>query len=236
MSRALDSFHGLKNLGNGIFWIGWTSHYDMAMSMLRVQEHYESVGDEFRGKIFSLVSYMRWYSHKFGEGAFTYPDDFCGYNYPGREILSLLRDRRDEIPDWNEYDESMLAIAEFVEKLAGTDDFYLISTVRDDEATFKHEYAHAMYGQLPSFKEAQDALVLGLPDETVNRMKVNLIQKGYADGVHLDEIQATLSTEDEEDLIEGVPNVRAIRKAQVGLRSNLEVALSRIRHLFPPRV
>lgn len=62
--------------------------HDCAATFLRFQEHYES--PEFRGKIFTLEEYQRWYiAHSpRGQttGAFTYEEDWTGFNIPS-EIL-----------------------------------------------------------------------------------------------------------------------------------------------------
>lgn len=235
--RMLDSLHSIKCLGKNIFWVEFDNHYDMTMHMLRVQEYYESTSDEFRGKPFSLVSYMRWYSMTYGDGVFTYTDDFCGFNVLSADIFAVLRDRRDEIPDWNEYDDAILAVSEFLEKIAGPD-FYMILTVKDDEATFKHEYAHALYSQSGEFRESQDFITKRFPPKLLSRMKANLSNIGYAERVHFDEIQAILSTEDEDDLVDGLDKKgkKLVQCSRAGYRANLDGALERIRHLFPPRV
>ncbi len=57
-----------------IFLFKFKDSYDMSMSFLRFQEYYELPNKKFRRKQFKIVDYMEWYSKKYGNGIFTYPN------------------------------------------------------------------------------------------------------------------------------------------------------------------
>lgn len=67
-----------------IFHVNFSSQEELASTFLRFQEHFES--PSFKGKIFSLDDYKRWYikhspnGQKTGE--FTYYSDWSGFNIP----------------------------------------------------------------------------------------------------------------------------------------------------------
>jgi len=66
---------------------------DVTLTLLRFQEHYES--PKFRGKIFSLEEFKRWYvansPNGIKTGEFTYYTDWNGFNIPSY-VLQPFRD------------------------------------------------------------------------------------------------------------------------------------------------
>ena len=58
---------------------------DMTLSLLRLQEYYES--PEFCGKRFTLEEFIEWYIDKFHE--FSYITETGGMNIPGNQTIEI---------------------------------------------------------------------------------------------------------------------------------------------------
>ena len=183
----------LQEIRPKIFLMSFENHYDLAMHFVRYQEFYESPSPEFRGKKFELLDFMRWYSFKHGNGVFTYPVDWAGFNIPGsiiKEIWDL------GISDRNIYDYEMLQVyRECLDKSGG--DFYLIGTEsksKESTITLKHEIAHGFFYTTPEFKKESTKLVKELNPELRQYINGELKELGYTPKVYIDETQAYMAT------------------------------------------
>ena len=91
------SSHGVvddKNaIGEGIFLVRFDTQYALASTFLRIQEHYES--SRFRNRVFTLEEYMDWYAERFG--AFTYYQDWSGFNVPSTAFDPFYAGRFDPL-------------------------------------------------------------------------------------------------------------------------------------------
>ena len=58
--------------GFSLYHLVFKSRYEMAMFYLRYQEFYESINPEFRGKSFTYLDYMSWYTQFTNAHMFTY--------------------------------------------------------------------------------------------------------------------------------------------------------------------
>jgi hypothetical protein len=77
-----------------------------------------------------------------------------------------------------------------------------------DNDLLEHEFAHAMYFTLPSYKEAMTKVSKNCSDDVKSKMCKCIVDYGYADHVIQDELQAYMSTglgEQMEDL--GIENI-----------------------------
>lgn len=173
-----------------IFFLNFKETYNMSMHFVRYQEHYESPSPRFRGKAFSLINFMEWYSKKYGHGAFTYPSDWGGFNIPGNIISNV---NKLGIPDPNKYDKEMLNIWLKCSKKYIDNKFYLIGAVGKNGA-MKHEIAHGFFYTQPEYKKEMLALVNALKPSIRNRIFNFLRDIGYTPKVYKDECQAYLST------------------------------------------
>lgn len=159
------------------------------MYFLRYQEYYESASPQFRGKSFEILDFMRWYSHKYGKGAFTYPIDWAGFNFPGH----IIKDVWDKgITDRNLYDYEMREVYRTCQKQAG-DKFYIIGVVRGNGA-LDHEIAHGLYYLNPEYKKEMQKLVRSLNIDLRKHFCQFLKKIGYTPKVYDDETQANLAT------------------------------------------
>lgn len=164
--------------------------YDMCMTFLRYQEYYESPSPDFRSKSFAILDFMRWYSFKFGEGAFTYATDWAGFNIPDY----VIKDVRDlGIPDKNSYDKQMWKVYKECKKKAKGEKFYIIGDTETGGA-LSHEIAHGFFYINSEYKKEMMKLVASMDPELRKAMDNHLGKLGYASQVFVDEIQANMST------------------------------------------
>lgn len=162
-------------------------HEDLWQTFIRYQEHYESPA--FHDKVFTLNEYKGWYAKEYGDGEFTYGDDWSGFNIPSRVIKSAI----DGATDLNEYDEVMQGIAASIED----DEFYLLGVKEDNSSrinTLPHEIAHGLYYTNEEYRNAMNDLVERMPEEKFDLLRTRLIDIGYCDHVIIDEVQAYMAT------------------------------------------
>ena len=135
------------------------------------------------------------YSTAFGEGVFTYPIDWDGFNIPSDVVPTLREKLRDkECPDFNDYDEIM---SKAWHKCAGKSDnkpFYIIGTLGGNDDAKEHEIAHAFFYLYPAYKKRMNKLVKELKPETREKINRELKRLGYTSHVFTDETQAYMST------------------------------------------
>lgn len=182
--------------------------YDMCMTFLRYQEKYESPNKRFRGKDFTLVDFMEWYS-KDRKDAFTYPADWGGFNIPNTVFQGYWYQN---IQDKNKYDYLMLHAyyAIWHDIKYGSDSFwntgyptdfgsngdnpkyYLLGATNDH--AISHETAHGFYYLIPKYKREMNALTNKLPKKFTTKVYKWLEEIGYTPQVFKDEMQAYMST------------------------------------------
>lgn len=183
----------LQEIRPQIFLMSFKNRYDLAMYFLRYQEFYESPSPTYRGQAFEILDFMRWYSLEYGNGVFTYPDDWAGFNISGN-IIKQVWDLG--ITDRNKYDYEMWQIYQKCQEQT-KGDFYLIGTASDEKEnviTLEHEVAHGFFYTLPIYKEEMIKLVQALSVELYDSLIAQLENSGYTSEVYVDEIQAYMAT------------------------------------------
>jgi len=173
-----------------IFCLEFNNEYDMCMTFLRYQEFYESPFNQFRGKSFRILNFMKAYSLKFGKGAFTYPIDWSGFNLPSYVITNI---RKLGIPDPNDYDTAMWQVYQHCKKQANGDKFYIIGVVKGNDA-LDHEIAHGLFYLNSAYKKEMVKLVKQMDPELRKVMNTYLFKVGYTPRVFVDETQANMAT------------------------------------------
>lgn len=185
----MKSVFKIKEVRPQIFLFDFKDNYQMCMHFLRYQEFYESPSSKIRGKAFSIIDFMEYYSKEFGYGKFTYTQDWGGFNIPGKvipEVHSL------GILDLNKYDRAMFDA--YTECASKRNNFYIIGATKGEINTIKHEIAHAFFQLKPKYKKEMTKLVKALPQSTLDKMYDWLHDHGYVEKVFIDEIQAYFST------------------------------------------
>lgn len=189
----------LKEVKPKIFLLEFDHEYDMCMMFLRYQEYYESPSPKFRGKAFKILDFMRWYSLTFGQGNFTYPTDWSGFNISSdivRRVWAL------SIPDSSNYDVEMLKVYDQCMCKTKNQKFYLIGTTKGGDA-LDHEIAHGFFYLNKQYKKEMTKLVEALEPDIRQAMNEYLTKLGYTPKVFVDEIQANLATASESDFSGG---------------------------------
>lgn len=179
----------VRSLGDRTFSAEFTDQFDLAMTFWRCQEFYESPNPSFRGKSFTLLSFMKWYCETQGEGGFSYPYDWSGFNLPSRAITACFRKG---IPDPSKYDGAMREIYRFCR--SRTPIFYLIGVMAGDEKTVRHELAHARWALNTEYRREMKHCLSQLPARTIAALTNGVMKMGYAKAVVQDEVQAYLAT------------------------------------------
>jgi hypothetical protein len=174
------------------FHITASSNEELATAFLRLQEHYESPNDKFRGQIFTLGQYKKWYSTQ--KGAFTYYSDWRGFNIPSKTLIPFLEGLFDPL---TALEESLIDLFRY----SSVDQNFYIIGANDDE-TLNHELNHALYAYSPTYKTSIDELF----DSQLEHIKYamqHLLQKGYCRYMLYDELQSYILDQDSEivDLI-----------------------------------
>lgn len=213
----------LHEVRPAIFLLKFQREYDMCMFFLRYQEFYESSSSKFRGKKFEILDFMRWYSLTLGDGAFTYPIDWSGFNIPSY-IVKQVRDLH--ISDKNMYDYEMWEVYKQCRDRVG-DKFYLIgvSKKKGAESTLAHEIAHGLFYLNAKYKKEMSALVKQMDVELRQHMHDFLKKLGYSIKVYVDEIQAYMSTT--EDFTKNKHFVKEVGEALIAAQPPFRQVLKR---------
>lgn len=186
----MKKLYTIEEVRPKIFLVEFSNAYDLAMHFLRYQEFYECPSSKFRGKSFTILNYMKWYSKEYGKNNFTYPTDWVGFNIPS-EIIDNVHYLG--IKDFNEYDNELLKIYNFCANKANGP-FYLIGSKKGDTITKGHEIAHGFFYTIPKYKKEMTKLVKALDPNLRKNMNSILKHIGYASKVYVDETQAYMAT------------------------------------------
>ena len=192
VSKHVKRFSRLVTLDPGIYCAIFGSSFDMAMTMWRCQESFDSpYYEECQGHP-NLVDFMEWYAKNHGEMEFSYPDDFHGFNINNIALTKTYGDRS-KVKDWNRYDDLMCSIWETAKANEHGDEFFIIGVLDNDAETLEHELAHCYFGMDEDYADKQTELVRSNKKLSV-KMYNTLVGMGYSGSVACDETQAYLST------------------------------------------
>jgi len=173
--------------------------YDLSMTFCRIQEFYESPFKEIKGKRFSMMQFQKLYSKKLGNGVFTYPEDWAGFNIPSNTIKRFRRIMWESngYDDWNEYDDIFdIILSEIEKKIKKNQDYYLIGVNGSDQETIDHEVSHALYYLYPTYKKEADKITDRLSKKTKEKIENWLLNIGYNKSSLKDELQAYISSDE----------------------------------------
>ncbi len=123
-----------KEIFPGVIHLEFPSQEIMAATFLRPQEYYES--PRFRGSIFSLEEFKKWYISE--KGAFTYEKDWPGFNIPSYILKPFYEGKFDPLSEGEK---------EFLDIFRGkAEPFYIIGTSKENPPEYMdHELAHALF-------------------------------------------------------------------------------------------
>jgi hypothetical protein len=183
-----------KEIYKRIFLVTIDDPYDLAMTFCRAQEFYESALPQIKGKKFSMTKFQRLYAKKYGDGVFTYPRDWSGFNVPSKAIWNLYGCYNDL--DINYYDKLITDIDDYIQdKLEQEEEYYLIGAASKDKDTIRHEVAHGFYYLNKDYRNKVNNILKTMNKKLYSKIKHFLNSVGYCNAVILDEINAYLSTD-----------------------------------------
>jgi hypothetical protein len=185
---------------------GIAGEVDLAFHFLRFQEHYESPG--FKGTVFTWAQYVAWYKQV--RGAFTYADDWGGFNIPGA-ILTPFRQGA-----FNPLTRREQALLRALSAVRPQD--YVIGTHAEDPEALAHELAHAFWHLDPAYRAAAQAILAGGDHRRQHALLA--IGEGYDPMVYDDEMQACA--------VDGDRDYAPDPRRSAAIRSLFEAAQSRL--------
>lgn len=197
----------IEKAADNIYLAKFESQYDLAMSFVRIQEFYESPSTKFRGKYFSLESFIDYWAENFGYGVFDYPARWKGFNVPGKTIEKFWTVFEYEEREFREKEAELLMALDKKLHNDGVElqDVYLIGgSIDNGDASFEdvvaHEVAHALYGLNSQYRRKCNKLLREINTVLYSEYEDILMVMGYAKKMVKDELQAYLATN------EGVKN------------------------------
>lgn len=156
----------------------------VARIFVRVEEHYDC--SEFKGKIFTLDEFKKWYSDG-DDNNFTYYDDWYGFNVPDHAIKSFLDGKFNPMSIEEEW--LMNNIRDSVDL---SRPYYIVGYAKKESSTKKHELAHALYYLCPEYRKEADEIVSSIPSDQIFTLHNFLEDRYYDKSVFPDEMQAYL--------------------------------------------
>jgi hypothetical protein len=169
-------------------WISADSQEELGRTFIRFQEYYESPNPDFRGKIFTLGVVRQWYSVKYG--ADTYHHDWTGFNFPSRILLPFKQGLFDPLTS---EEIELLSLFKYRH-----DNFYIMGA--QNSATLRHELSHALYDSNEKYRNEIDSYIKKNKRGLAKTRKY-ILDKGYAEEVLNDEIQAYVTDNDDQTII-----------------------------------
>jgi hypothetical protein len=169
-------------------WISADSQEELGRTFIRFQEYYESPNPDFRGKIFTLGVVRQWYSIKYG--ADTYHHDWTGFNFPSRILLPFKQGLFDPLTS---EEIELLNLFKYRH-----DNFYIMGA--QNNATLRHELSHALYDSNEKYRNEIDSYIKKNKRGLAKTRKY-ILDKGYAEEVINDEIQAYVTDNDDQTII-----------------------------------
>jgi hypothetical protein len=113
---------------------------DLTRFFMRFQEHFES--PEFRGKIFTIAEFKKWYKKEKKSKKFTYYKDWTGFNIPSRILKPFVLGKFDPL---TKFEKIFLDLTKNEEGR-----FYVIGTFKNGD--LRHEVAHALFYVNPAYR------------------------------------------------------------------------------------
>ncbi len=206
----------VRKIGNLPVWhLSTSSPTTLAMTFVRMQEYYESGSKQFCGKIFTLDAYKEWYASQ--HGAWTYAEDWGGFNVPGDAVRTVYR----SFPDHSKEEKLLFRKLEKL-GLFKQERFCLIGTRENDTVTLRHELRHALYAIDDAYRRDIDAVLKRFPTHSFSRF---LKKMGYGKHVIWDEKQAYALT--------GWPSRLLVTKKLRRLKKALRKVEKKYLHLLP---
>jgi hypothetical protein len=178
------------------------SQDELGKTFIRFQEHYESCNPDFKGKVFTLGQFKSWYSKKYG--ADTYHHDWKGFNFPSPVLEPFRQGLFDPLTS---YEIELLELLKY-----RNDEFYIIGA--NEDSVLRHELAHALYFHDTKYRYMINKTFDNYKKD-IAQIKKYILNKGYHEDVLYDELQAYITDNDDEFILNNTP--KYILKTITGL-------------------
>lgn len=169
-------------------WVWADSQDELGLTFMRFQEHYESTNPDFKDKIFTQGQLKRWYSETYGSN--SYHSHWVGFNFPSKVLIPFKEGLFDPL---TAEEQKLLELFKY-----RSDNFYIIGA--QNNSTLRHELAHALYASNPKYKIEVDNF-LKKNQKKLKSTNLYILSKGYCKEVLNDEIQAYITDNDDNELI-----------------------------------
>lgn len=190
MTKNSKKTFEIRKVTDRIYVFLFENAYDLCMHFLRYQEYYES--PKFKGKEFTIIEFMEWYAKTMGNGLFTYPSDWRGFNIPSHVIWEAQASGK--IEDYNLYDKAMWSAYNMVGSTIKHNSFYILGVCKSELNVLDHELAHALYYVNEEYANDMNGFVNKLTNKVLSSVYRYFEQVGYSKEVYKDELQAYFST------------------------------------------
>ena len=172
----------IKKLTDCIYHLEFKKQSKLTRTMVRFQEHFES--PEFRGKIFTMKEFKKWYK-KMSKGKFSYYEDWVGFNIPSEILKPFYEGKFNPLSKKEQW---------FLDQFRGVEGkFYIIGTYvaknkKANSDTLQHEIAHALFYTNDAYRAEVLAILEPLK---LKKLKKSFAKDGdYHESVFTDECHA----------------------------------------------
>lgn len=173
--------------GGTIVHLNFATQKQLALTMSRPQEFYESNLDQFRGQVFTWAEFVEQFTTDDGE--FRRLQDWSGYNIPG-DVL-------DQFFELFDLSQCETELAHSVSQLRGHS-YYVIGTSDSTPGVIDHELVHAHYYLNRQYRDQANTLVDQMDPVVFGDLAQLLSEWGYDHSVIVDEVNAYMSTTPQE--------------------------------------
>ena len=178
----------LKKQPYNAIWISADSQKELGETFIRFQEYYESPNPDFYNKIFTLGSVKHYYSLEYG--ADLYSDTWVGFNFPSHVLTPFKEGLFDPL---TEEEKTLLDLLKY-----RNDDYYIIGA--QTKSVLRHELSHAMYGYSEKYRNEINEFIYENSTK-FRKIKRYMLDKGYNQDVVNDEIQAYVTDNDDQFIL-----------------------------------
>lgn len=172
-------------------WIKAETQQELANTFIRCQEFYESDHPQFHNKTFTLGAVKSYYSEKYGGD--VYGDMWVGFNFPSSVLKPFFNGLFDPL---TELEKEFLDLVRY-----RTDQYYIIGA--QSKSVLRHELAHSMYSFCQEYQTEIDNLIKKNKRKFTKTIQ-HLISEGYNKKVVNDEIQAYVTDNDNQYILENL--------------------------------
>lgn len=169
-------------------WVKADSQDELGLTFMRFQEYYESSNSSFKNNIFTLGQLRKWYSETYGSN--SYHISWVGFNFPSRVLIPFKEGLFDPLTT---EEKNLLELLRY-----RADDFYVIGS--QDQNVLRHELSHALYASDIKYRKEIDKF-LSMNKHKLKQVYRYILKKGYCKDVLNDELQAYITDNDDNELI-----------------------------------